>query len=523
MIRFGFIALLALVGLPGIAFAGTVTHTVYAASAFSDGGLQLRWNSTPDGWIPENSLTHHRLVDFDCTSLLEHQQMFALGAMVKRGVLTAEQAKMYAALGDKLPPRQVSFFELEEKGQQVGSLWSVGGQDLEAGKIQDRILPWMLEEKWKALAGEVDRTKYKYLWEWGRAAIEDGADIDTLLDFAVQKAYRDLKTFGGKVDDAYVMIHAISPAHTVSYLRRFPGTQFSKNALKDGDSVLMIPLSMVLKSHPLRRHSALLADLGKIVDDPRFTDDILVDLVDAFRGTLWTEADFQGTHFRSDHPLILQDFSVWGLNSVHAQLRAAGIPEAKSKAAIERLLQEPITKRLQRANYYVDATNKNGAQILCRDRGAVEVSGLDPKQLADDPKYLLRVLFGAAIGAVRKVQAISPQSSIRDVWQSLILRRSEIALTTRDPAMADAIRKLKPEYSKGFVSLPVPPGTPKEMAAALGDDWGTTTEAFFFPFGRILEMTMEDPTLDQVFNDAANRIIRGNFQRNYSFVNPELF
>ncbi len=500
--------------------ANTVVHTVYAASALSKGGLQLEWDETPGGWVSKNSLRHSDFRD-GCNSLLSHQQMFALREMEKRGILTAAQVTDYSKLGNQLSPRQISFFEQIHDHREVASLWSISGQDYENG-IKTRILPWMLEPKWKDLALQIDRKKYPFLWEWGRAAQVEAGDIDTLLNFATQKAYRELRSLGGDVKDAFITVHAISPAHTLSYLRRFPGTQFSKNAVRDGDSILLIPLSDILKVHTLSKSSALIRDLNSIIADQRFADNILVDLIESFRGTLWIEADWRGLKRSSPHPILIQDFSAWGVNSIHAQLRDSGIGEVKSKAAVERLLQMPLTKRLRKASRYIDATESKGAGILSHDRSAIEVSGLDPAQLLEDPFYVNRVLFSVAAATVTQARAIFPNTSIKDIWAKLITQNNPISIATRNPEISEAARRLRPDDTKKWVTDSVG-DVPKEIRDALGDDWGTTTDVHFFSFGRILQLTMEDPRMDEVFRSSVDRLTRGQHQIDYNLIDPDLF
>lgn len=503
------------------ATADTVVHTVYAAAALSQGGLQLEWESSPGGWKSANTLRHYDLRSGECSILLNHQQMFALQEMSRRGILSTTQVTEYAALGERISPRQISFFEQTHEGKTVATLWSISGQDYEGG-LYTRILPWMMEKKWAALAKEIDRKKIPFLWEWGRAAQVTDGDIDSLISFATHKAVRELKALGGKVEDAAITIHAISPAHSLSYLKRFPGTQLSKNSVRDGDSILLIPLKDILKAHALSKNSALLGDLKRTLSDERFTDDILVGLVEAFRETLWRENEWKGLKKVSKAPLLIQDFSPWGVNSVHAMLRGSGVPETKSKAVIERLLEMPLTKRLRKGNRYFDATEAKGAAILSHENKAIEVTGLDPEQLSGDPFYLHRVLFSVAAQTVNQARKIAPTASIKEIWESLILRRTPIALATRNPEMARAIRALRPDQIKKWVTDAAPLDVPKEMVEALGDDWGTTTEVNFFTFGRILQMTMEDPRMDGIFNDSVDRMGR-SYQIEYSLMDPDLF
>lgn len=500
--------------------AETVIHTVYAASALSRGGLQVEWKKGPEGWESGTSARHYEFVG-ECSTLLAHQQMFALREMAKRGVITEAQVKEYGELGLNLTPRQVSFFEHAFGRQTKATLWSVSGQDYE-GRIRERILPWMLETKWKHLAAEVDRKKYPLLWEWGRAAQVDTGDINALLDFATQKAYREVKTLGGRIEDAYIMLHAISPAHTLSYLKRFPGTQFSKNSVRDGDSILMIPLTQILKIHSLEKSSRLIRDLKGIMDDVHFTDDRVVDLIESFREKLWFEADWKGVHGPSPFPIIIHDFSPWGVNSVLAKLKSAGIPKRRSEAAIDRLLAMPMTKRIRKAHRYIDASEPQGAGRLSFEANAIEVTGLDPSELAQDPLYLYRVLFSVATATMKQVREIMGVAKADDIWRQLIEFQTPIAIATRNSQISAAVRKLRPDSTRKWITDSAD-NAPKETRDALGDDWGSQTDVHFFTFGRLLQMVMEDPSLEPVFNSATSRLIRGEQQIHYNLMNPDLY
>lgn len=500
-----------------------VSLTRYSASSFSHGGTYLEWRKGERGWSAEKSLHTVDRSLVDCNSLLEVQQLYSLKKMTERGYLNEQQLKFYSSLGLAMIPEQISFFELKSKDKVLATMWSVSSQSERNPENAKILLPWMLEEKWKNEALRVAGTGLKYFWEWGRAAQESAKDIDELVQFAVMSSYRELRALQGDIHEAAVFIHAITPAHTLAYMRKF-GKEivFSKGDPTREDAILLIPLSRLMEQYPLRNVSSVVNRL-RIASGQEWPDGTYADLIDLFRTTLWSELTYRGIRSISAQPIVVQNFSLWGLNSIHSQLVHAGLSESRSKTMMEILLEQPYSKKISGLFHYIDVVEPKGVSSWSWDESAIEVSGLDPTQLSDDPDYLHRILFAVASIAISQVrEVVGMNTPIKDIWFHLLQRKTKIVVVTRDEKMAEKIRELKPIEEKSWVTLPAN-DVPKMMRDRLGDDWGTTSKWLAFDFGRLLAMTLERPDLDAVFEESRGRLFMGKFWTRQKLADHDLY
>ena len=185
------------------------------------------------------------------------------------------------------------------------------------------------------------------------------------------------------------------------------------------------------------------------------------------------------------------------------------------------LLQAGGTHKIQGTSRYVDAAESKGVSTISHQHGSLEISGLDPDQLKDDPIYLYRVLFMGAATLIDQARKIMGNAPIKDIWGVLLQHPVSVALVTRDEGLQELIKAMKPVAEEQMTSAPY--NKSDLFACSLGDDWGTTSKVYFFDFMRIMRMTMEDESLSPVFEDAKNHVHFGRHFQIHRHADPDLY
>lgn len=217
------------------------------------------------------------------TSLLDLNQTYPLQVMSRAAYLTAQMAEHQRELARGLQPAQVTFIEVTdrfsesdlrarkgvlpdqarqdaiEKGIEdylgtlalpeaeapvekhydlkVGSAWLISGQT-PAGKA---ALP--LEA---GLTLPIDRARYPFIWEIGRATQESPEAFKDALKIATSVALQELAVLGGSLDDAYIFGHALDRVHAALYRRSYEMKDHSGYSQNAEERALVIPLRALL-------------------------------------------------------------------------------------------------------------------------------------------------------------------------------------------------------------------------------------------------------------------------------------
>lgn len=136
----------------------------------------------------------------------------------------------------------------------VGVSWLISGQDL-GGKT------YAIPSEDDDLEVKIDRSKYKFIWEVGRAGqAMNGAYEETLRASAYQ-AYWEVLAMGGKMEDAYVFAHSLDSIHTRLFRSKFGMKDFSKYKGKPIERCLFAPLKEFLRRYPPETYSNEVAEI----------------------------------------------------------------------------------------------------------------------------------------------------------------------------------------------------------------------------------------------------------------------
>ncbi len=136
----------------------------------------------------------------------------------------------------------------------VAVSWLISGQDL--GRKT-----YLIPSEDDDLEVKIDRSKYKYIWEVGRAGqAMSGAYEETLRAMAYQ-AYWEVLALGGKIEDAFVFAHALDAVHARLFRSKFGMKDFSKYKDKPAERCLYGPLSEFLRRYPPETYSGEVAEI----------------------------------------------------------------------------------------------------------------------------------------------------------------------------------------------------------------------------------------------------------------------
>ncbi|MGE3975488.1 MAG: hypothetical protein AB7F59_13265 [Bdellovibrionales bacterium] len=148
----------------------------------------------------------------------------------------------------------------ESKDRQKYRL-KVGASVLISGQPFGKKASLALEDE--RLLVPIDRTKYKHIWELGRAARDNEYEygFEEAIRISAFYAYHELILNGGKVEDAYIFGHSLDRGHSGLYMRTHRMKRFSGYKDNPNELALVIPLKDVLMKYGLDKVSFSIADL----------------------------------------------------------------------------------------------------------------------------------------------------------------------------------------------------------------------------------------------------------------------
>lgn len=379
-------------------------------------------------FTPTETKLHLVTHNAEAQSHLDQLQTFPLGKMKETGYLTDAQAKMFGALGGSLDTRQITFYEVSREVKSVeeleqyptdliasrfkttkgklrartAALWSVAGQIVERGGIVPVQLPWEKEEARKGQA--LDRTKYKYVWEWGRASQDISGEVDALTSASVGEIYNQLVELGGRIEDAYVMMHSFDKVNTRLYALDNPGTLYPANWKDQNDSLFLVPLSHLLKKHPPSRFSARVRGLID-ASEGMFSEIEALNFIAQTQHLRWREWDLKGTNPQPE-PIVVTDWS--HVTMLMLALRLETYP-FKSQEHFDRVLHFLLQAKhtLHSPNFrqkYSRASNPEEAgEHLYRKLQAIEISNINPQVAKNDPYAVATILVSTYANIVSEI------------------------------------------------------------------------------------------------------------------------
>ncbi len=122
----------------------------------------------------------------------------------------------------------------------------VGGAWLISGQVDGKNVPLALEAE--GLVRPIDRSRYKYVFEIGRAGQKTNFEFEETLRALLFHAMSDVLASGGRIEDAYVFAHAMDRARAITFRRRYGGEEFSRyqDPKRSEESVLVGSLADLL-------------------------------------------------------------------------------------------------------------------------------------------------------------------------------------------------------------------------------------------------------------------------------------
>ncbi|RYZ68416.1 MAG: hypothetical protein EOP05_16420, partial [Proteobacteria bacterium] len=437
---------------------------------FAYGDQAVRELQVKDAWAKE--------------TFLDELQEFPLGKMVETGYLTAKEAKMFSNLGSGLQTGQVGFYEssrvltAEEAKQyppdllasrraaydyeydaagahatnrvRTATLWSVGGQILDLDKriIESVKLPWEREEARKGQS--LDRTKHKFVWEWGRAAQDIADEVTPLKSASVANMYLELLSYGGKLEDAFVMFHSFDEVNTRHYLNEFPGSTYPKDWTDKSDMLFMVPLAEMLKKHPPSGFSERVAKIVNL-SGGKISEIRALSLLMNLKSLRWQELDLGG-RFDKKNPVIIHDVSMGWILNLYAAFRYYQLDEPSIERILDYLVpHRPSMHTVSVRGKYEHAADSPLTGHYYQKNNAVEISGLDPELAAEDPSYVVTMLYRAYDLYVMRSAIyfaslfnISPMDAKAMTLRELQARNIKIGITTSSDVINNQLKHLHP-------------------------------------------------------------------------------
>jgi hypothetical protein len=357
-------------------------------------------------------------------TFLNDLQEFPLGKMTETGYLSKQEAEFFNRLGTNLETGQVNFFEVTREatieqwkayppellkarwdnsfpnyGSNMASIrtatfWSISGQVLDRKTQQPRTvpLPWEKEDARKGQS--LDRSKYKHVWEWGRAAQDIALEISPLYSGNSALNYVELITSGGKLDDGYVMFHSFDRINTRYYLKEHPGSTYPPGDKNVNDMLFLVKLKDMMTKYPpshFSKHAKEIIRIGQNKISEVEALDILIDL----RLMRWDELDATGK-IRQPGPIIVHDVSAGKIISMQIMLEKFGLSEQQLIQMMDYLVTiVPTLHTTNVDNKYQYAADSLLTSYRYNRMNAVEISNLDPQLAAKDPNYVKTMLFHA--------------------------------------------------------------------------------------------------------------------------------
>jgi hypothetical protein len=417
-------------------------------------------------------LMNHRPND---SSYLDKLQRFPLRKMVETGYLNASEARMFQNLAASLDTRQITFFEVsreasakdlehypdellssrfeEQKGKlfaRTASLWSVAGQVLEREGVRPVHLPW---EKEPARRGqELDRKKVKYVWEWGRASQDIPEEIDFITSASSANIYLQLLALGGKLDEAYVMMHSFDKTNSRLYESQYPGSKYPADWGDPNDCLFLVPLAQILKKHPPSLFSSNVRDLVK-KSEGRIGDVEALNLILEAQNSRWQEWDLGGKVHQAA-PIVLTDFS--HATTIKLGLRLSAIFHSDDK--INEVLQ--LFRSWKSTIYspnsegkYSNSSNVSSTAPFHRKLGAIEISNIDPELAKRDPRAVATILTAVYVNLVQEVShfvelalGYPPEEARYEAIRQLRKFDVKIAISANSPEIRRQCEELAPIF-----------------------------------------------------------------------------
>lgn len=169
---------------------------------------------------------------------LEDFQTLYFSHLLERGIMTPAEVAKYTRITSEIPLSCLSMIVRREAGQDKNTLMIFSGQEISGTgrnlELRVHRLPWQLE----FADTNLDRNRYKYIWELGRAHGVDIKDNYVLAALLMEAEVRGiLDVIDKKIDkrQAFVFIHTTDLAHKRLFLKQMPFFQEFKTVKQKKD------------------------------------------------------------------------------------------------------------------------------------------------------------------------------------------------------------------------------------------------------------------------------------------------
>lgn len=518
----------------------------------------LGWKLNEDGrLVAQPRLRIRKLIGFEpCESILVEQQRFPLNKVIQTtGAISPADLPKYFRMSMRFRPGQINFGQMSRRiprhvamqmyGDRIAdytldllqtdeedmemmhaitaSMWSVGGQVLDPrrGNIELLKMPWQEEPNRAELSKRFNRQKYKWVWEWGRTAHDLPKEAEPLASTMAATNYQELLALGGKLEDAYVMMHSFSEVNTRAYLMRFPGTLFPDAASTDkNDALLLVPLAQILKAFPPSRHSQKLHDVigashGKL-------DELsAIDLTQKLYHIRFTQLD---NPLHPSKPLVLHDLSAVGSMKRSRVTEMFGIDTSEKFDSLVKLLLS-LQPNLPSWNtgQYADVSDPHISQYEMLHHKALEISNLDPEAAAKDPAYVEKALIGAFASQLVSIATLfSPPESFDRIIAEFQQHKVVFAMTSTYPEVQKQIERLGPQRTIRAAYEPSRSHTPEEEMA--GTEWFyrgfiSTPHHYFFDTFQVATLAHKHM---RYFQEVVHQFYESVWARHLLLTNPDV-
>jgi hypothetical protein len=415
-------------------------------------------------------------------AFLLSQQSFPLTTMMKRMGLSREDAENEVRIGLGLNHDQIAFIETTRlvptedwTGEvnnpnvvdllsppmpgfhrvKTGAFWTVAGQTLTHNPplLVPEDLPWQKGLGAKEVAAKYyDRSKYKFVSEWGRAAQIEPGEINPLYSAAAGLDYRRLKAMGGKLEDAYVAFSTADPRNIRLYDKEYPGTRFppgvdtTKLGMKE--TVFMVPLRTMLEKYPPSKYYERVAKVREISG---LSETQALDLLTEAKTLDWEELTLTTSQGKTQQQrFIVIDLSRAMYSQQYKMYERFGIPQDKWNSLQEYFgkFRNPIRKKV--GDERTDFSHPDNHKVL-EGLNAVEISNLDGHLAETDPRFVETALLGSYSYYLKKLfgmyRTAPPSNAEIHAWIGELIRTNHhFAITTANPSMIMQAYQLSPDH-----------------------------------------------------------------------------
>lgn len=433
-------------------------------------GLKNFQRARQSHWIKKDSGHYEKLntpqlsEQFSCDTIFAIQQQFSFVQMIERKYIDAEVARKYRRWLEQYSPAQVSLIEytdtslptpknilpdaepLEQITSQMvrpahSGLAVISGQHLDPQKqlFSGNLLPWQHEPHLAETSKILDRSKYKFIWEWSRA-VTVNQGMDEVIRRAILLQLEELYAYQGNLDEAWVTFRSLEKIHTRYYKQRFPQRAIYDN-LETGESLYLVPIKEVIEQFKPEHQSALLTRLLSLGMDW----DLSFQWIRSFKRMEQLDLDVIHQGALSGEPVSLTN-----LSDLHALWLDEALKEAYPQASLSSLRKQirqalnelPAAHFVAKTPYQQDHAFTPGTAPWAADQNAIVITNLNPALAQKDPLYAARMLVSTLRHLYHSTVDIQPNTRLVTFLEFLRKQEVRFVVQTFDETIMNQLSKV---------------------------------------------------------------------------------